>query len=334
MDPDALVKVTFAGLPFRVNPLSVRWDWTVKTAAEPTLGGKVIQVFGVDPGDIIVSGTFGIGGWEEQQRFLERMKRLADASLDPNPKPIRFIWPGQGWDFQVFLKAFRGDGPASIQLSNTSVAPGWQLELDIVEDNLRLRQVAADLYIARLSEGIGWKQTQFNGGFDLADMQEAISRAGVSTLQDYFAVAYGLSGGVPLGNIPAGTSSGVPGDRVLSMVEVALVAKNAGFMGEPLAIAVAIAQAESGLNPRALRAEKDNPLGGRDRGLWQINSKANPQYPNDEEMFDPDKNAAAAWALSNGGTNWKPWYKKVTKLARINPYLPEAREAARAVGGL
>ncbi len=334
MDPDELVGATLAGTPFRVNPQSVTWDWTVNTSATPTLGGKVIQVFGMKAGDLVVSGTFGVGGWEEQQAFLVRMKRLAEVMLSDRVRPFRFLWPGKGWDFGVYLRGFSSsNGPASVRLENSNVAPRWTLTLEIAEDNLNLRQVASDLYIARLSAGIGWKQSEFNGGLNLSDMQEAIGRAGFSTIPDYFAVAYGVSGGVPLGNIPAGTVS-IPTDRAMTMVEVAQIALNAGFRGESLAIAVAIAMAESRLNPRAFRAEADNPLGGRDRGLWQINSKANPQYANDEEMFDPTKNAAAAWALSNGGTNWKPWYKAKTKLARIEKYLPEARAAAREVGGM
>ena len=332
MDPDRMSRATLGGVAFRLNPLSVRWDWTVKTKADPTIGGKVVQVFGLDPGDISVTGSFGIGGWEEQQAFLDRMKRLADSHLVANARPIRFFWPSFGWDFQVWLKSYTGEGPAAIQLSNTVVAPQWTLALSIVEDNLSLRQVAADQYIARLSEGLGWQQSEFNGGMDFTDLQETLARRGVSTLPDYFAVGYGVSGGVPLGNLTTGPQPGADGR--LSREQVVTIAHGAGFTGEALAIAVAISEAESGFDPRALRPESKNPGGGRDRGLWQINSKAHPQYDNDEEMFDPGKNAQAAWIISSGGTNWKPWWAGKRKLERIESRLPEARAAAKALGYL
>ncbi len=244
MDPDRMSRATLGGVPFRLNPQSVQWDWTVKTKADPTIGGKVVQVFGIDPGEISVSGSFGVGGWEEQQKFLERMKRLADSHLVADARPIRFLWPTFEWDFQVWLKSYTGDGPAAIQLSNTVVAPGWTLALSIVEDNLSLRQVAADQYIARLSEGLGWQQSEFNGGMDFADLQETLARRGVSTLPDYFAVSYGISGGVPLGNLSTGPTPGA--DGYLSREQVVVIAHGAGFAGEALAIAVAISEAESG----------------------------------------------------------------------------------------
>lgn len=65
------------------------------------------------------------------------------------------------------------------------------------------------------------------------------------------------------------------------------------------AIAAAVALAESGGRPDAF-----NGNGGRsqDRGLWQINSVHGSQ-----STFDPVANARAAVAISNNGTNWKPW---------------------------
>lgn len=65
------------------------------------------------------------------------------------------------------------------------------------------------------------------------------------------------------------------------------------------AIAAAVALAESGGRPEAF-----NGNGGKsqDRGLWQINSVHGAQ-----STFDPMGNARAAVAISNNGTNWKPW---------------------------
>jgi hypothetical protein len=65
------------------------------------------------------------------------------------------------------------------------------------------------------------------------------------------------------------------------------------------AVAAAVALAESGGRPDAF-----NGNGGRsqDRGLWQINSVHGAQ-----STFDPLGNARAAIAISNNGSNWKPW---------------------------
>lgn len=74
---------------------------------------------------------------------------------------------------------------------------------------------------------------------------------------------------------------------------------SAGGNATAAAVAAAVALAESGGRPDAF-----NGNGGRsqDRGLWQINSVHGAQ-----SSFDPMTNARAAVAISNNGTNWKPW---------------------------
>lgn len=69
-------------------------------------------------------------------------------------------------------------------------------------------------------------------------------------------------------------------------------------------VAVAIALAESGGIPNALGDVRDGvPIS---IGLWQINTRAWPQWSR-AELIDPRRNAEAAFAISKGGTDWKHW---------------------------
>lgn len=72
------------------------------------------------------------------------------------------------------------------------------------------------------------------------------------------------------------------------------------------AYAVAIVMRESGGNTAAYRPASRNPLGGEDRGLWQINSKA---HPNVADSTAYNAGAATGWAFraSSGFTDWGPW---------------------------
>lgn len=97
----------------------------------------------------------------------------------------------------------------------------------------------------------------------------------------------------------------------LSDAQIAAVAKGAGFSGDALAIAVAVAIAESGGNPQSHNAlPPDNSY-----GLWQINmlGSMGPErrsrygLKSNEDLYDPTVNARVAFSLSNGGSNWKPW---------------------------
>ena len=89
--------------------------------------------------------------------------------------------------------------------------------------------------------------------------------------------------------------------------------KAAGFSGQSLAIAKAIAMAESSGRPSA---HNNNTATGDDSyGLFQINMLGNMgparrksfNLSSNEDLYDPATNARVAYAISNGGTNWGPW---------------------------
>src|SRR4051812_26114165 len=81
--------------------------------------------------------------------------------------------------------------------------------------------------------------------------------------------------------------------------QVAGYASAAGFRGSALTTAVAVAHAESGFDADASHT---NTNGTIDRGLWQINS-----IHGSDSTLDPAANAQAAYKISKGGTDWKPW---------------------------
>lgn len=107
-----------------------------------------------------------------------------------------------------------------------------------------------------------------------------------------------------------------------SGVRVAQYAIAAGFKGDALTTAVAVSFAEDGgHDPQATNTNSD---GSVDRGLWQINNKAHPNY-SDEYVFDPQNNAEAAYAISSGGKDWTPW--TTYKTGVYQQFLPAARRA-------
>lgn len=107
----------------------------------------------------------------------------------------------------------------------------------------------------------------------------------------------------------------------LSPQEIAALARNAGFSGDDLTTAVAIALAESNGNPNA---HGDTSLGtGRGSfGLWQIYSDAHPEFgPDFERLYDPQTNANAAFSVyQSAGFSFMPWstYKSDAYLAFLS----------------
>lgn len=76
---------------------------------------------------------------------------------------------------------------------------------------------------------------------------------------------------------------------------------NGGNRGAAGVYAVAVAQAESGMNDRAVSTSHDS-------GLWQINSVHAAQFPNLWPLrFTVDGSARMAIAISGNGHDWGPW---------------------------
>ena len=116
----------------------------------------------------------------------------------------------------------------------------------------------------------------------------------------------------------------------LTVARVVQYAYAAGFRTETqLATATSIAIAESSLNTHARKWHPEygyrprsaligvhgpasvwNPTHTQqvhsDRGLWQISSRAWPDYT-DAQTDDPARAAAIAWAISRHGTHFSPW---------------------------
>lgn len=122
------------------------------------------------------------------------------------------------------------------------------------------------------------------------------------------------------------------------MASLESILRQAGFSGNGLQTAMAVAMAESGGNSRAY-----NPT-GRDLsyGLFQINMLGSmgpsrrKQYglASNEALFDPVTNAKVAYALSNGGKNWKPWTTYTS--GKYQKYLgnnPEIAGSGSGTGG-
>lgn len=116
----------------------------------------------------------------------------------------------------------------------------------------------------------------------------------------------------------------------LTPLQVAQYASQAGFSGLALINAVAIAMAESGGNTTAInRGTPGNPENSQ--GLWQINLDAHPQY-NGTQILDPLANAQAAYAISNGGSDFSPWSTWLNGAYR--GFLLQATNAAASLKGL
>lgn len=121
-------------------------------------------------------------------------------------------------------------------------------------------------------------------------------------------------------------------------------ARAAGFKGQALVTAVAIAMAESNGNPKDIGDINLSEPGEKSVGAWQINyrpsrdvvaGKTNP-VRDPTKNLDLLNNAKAAYIISGGGTNFRPWSTYTSSPSSPRNYthwLPVARVAVNSSGG-
>jgi len=172
------------------------------------------------------------------------------------------------------------------------------------------------------------------------------SKLFASSVVGFLLIAAGVSGkiGSMLGALidpgdmveeqSSNTASSLPGSNTtnaptgsattLSAAQIAGYARRAGFAGNDLNIAIAVAEAESGGRVGAY-----NPGGPGDVenscGLWQINVLAHGQYDRNKLLNDAAYNAMAAFAVWKS-SGWNAWgaYSNGSYLV----YMPVAISAA------
>lgn len=163
-----VAQMTLGGLPMRTKPTEVRWNFKMKTVETRTMGGKVIQVLGTTLGDLTVRGAFGTGnrakgdteGWQQQHRFRRLVESWTSVQeTRGHPKSLRFTYAPRKWDFEVYIKSF-----APVHMDVREINPLWELVLFPVDEGSRkIVEAVKDLYIKRLMNGVGWKQSAYNG---------------------------------------------------------------------------------------------------------------------------------------------------------------------------
>lgn len=129
--------------------------------------------------------------------------------------------------------------------------------------------------------------------------------------------------------LPSTSAPGAPmtPTGVISAAGLAQLAANAGFQGNDLITAVAIALAESGGNPGVVGDQSITP--GGSIGLWQINLRWHPEYTA-AMLVDPQTNANAAFAIYQAaGNSFTPW--STFKSGAYTAYLNNAQDGANVV---
>lgn len=167
-------QVSLGSLKFRLDPSSLSLGYKVKTAVTNTVGGRVIQVLGTSTDALTFTGSCGRGGYKEHRKLVENLIVLAERQLKDSGTPLKFVYPPEDWEFQVYLTAITGaSGGPALSITPGQTDWGFRLSLFIVSDNANLKKAATDQFIKHFSVGIGWTPTEYNGIATYADLTAA-----------------------------------------------------------------------------------------------------------------------------------------------------------------
>jgi hypothetical protein len=192
-------------LRWRIDPNSINWSFQLDTAVINTLGGQVVQVLGATLSDLVIQGAFGMDhtngeqglSWRLAAAFHQKIKSfmdrqtlpaktvhskskksgiLSDAGVVHEPLTLNYHDGVHNWTFKVLVKALDdGDGSGSLNITNGKFNYTYKLTLFIVQaDTDVVRKIATDYFLSRLADGLGWKQSKFNGPLHSQDAQDFI----------------------------------------------------------------------------------------------------------------------------------------------------------------
>lgn len=241
------------------------------------------------------------------------LKRIQYTQWDPTMMESQALMPGIAGGLSLITSADKSsDGGAAKGMFNVlTEVTNWN------KNHIHVQQVPQEFlaFATQLSEAI------------------EIDPIAEQRLSELLA-GNGYTGGIDpaIGNIPVNAGYG----SKVSDVDIAKLAYNAGFRGEDVKWAVAVALAESGGDAGAVNNK--NRDGSVDRGLWQINSVHVGSGFDVTKAFDPAYNATWAKRIhQSAGNTWKPWYAHTPRGAAYGSgpaknHLPRATSAVATMG--
>jgi hypothetical protein len=133
--------------------------------------------------------------WQLAEEFSTDIRRLAIEQSRPptmaqlsgmdKERPMHRTWrfhysdDSHLWDFQVYIKGLQDIAApdASVAHQTGKFSHGYNLTLLLQQDNTgKLAAVAKNAFIERLTKGLGWQRTAYQGHMTIADLQAYLTK--------------------------------------------------------------------------------------------------------------------------------------------------------------
>lgn len=189
-------------LAFRIDPNDISWNFKINTSVVDTLGGRVVQVLGATLSDVTIRGSYGENhyagkgargsedhpgaSWRMAEVFVSKIREMQKHQAEyallstvrrKTAAPAVFHYPPKGWRFACYIKDIADPDGGNVTHRTGKFSYEYVITLFVEQDSAgslvkagssggvidSKRQQAIESYIARISDGIGWHISQFNG---------------------------------------------------------------------------------------------------------------------------------------------------------------------------
>lgn len=206
------------GVAFRLNPNEVGWNFQINTSVTETIGGRVVQVLGATLSDLTIRGSFGekrgskhVASRTYAERFFRNMQQIVEHQSRGSSRhhrmhePAIFSFPPKNWMFRVYVKDLSDPDGGAVTHRPGKFSYEYVLTL-MIHDDLsdtskilgrsngvlaKKKDEAVAKYINRISDGIGWHISEYNGPLgainddaDAAIRRDANQRSGRAQTDD------------------------------------------------------------------------------------------------------------------------------------------------------
>lgn len=138
----------------------ITWSYGLNTAVFPTYGGEVVQVLSAYTDNLVIQGEINrYRRLEEIYKWFLRYMQISTQAGGFHDEPVKMRYPTRGWEMKI-----KPMGLPGFRLGTDVVAPTWQLEAHIVEQDrgmvrLTMQEAAKKGFdFGTLHAGIGYDE--------------------------------------------------------------------------------------------------------------------------------------------------------------------------------
>lgn len=178
--------VTLDGIEFPYSLDSLQWSYKLRTSSQDTLGGRVVQLLGMQAESLTISGK--AGSYNKLKSLAGEVVKIMKKHISTG-NAVDLIIPSRDLKFSVYVQSM-----PSFEKTLQSVSYPYSLNLKVQHSEVDIRSnVVLGAALSRLFQGVGY-QTGWSGSASAdVDIESLASLGADSPLGELLSSLLGVS---------------------------------------------------------------------------------------------------------------------------------------------